>query len=60
MSRGHIHHVDNSFGFDERLPYALPIQGLYACGAGCHPGGSVIGASGHNAAMRVLDDLGLQ
>jgi len=59
MSRGHIHHVDNSFGFDERLPNALPIPGLYACGAGCHPGGAVIGASGHNAAMRVLKDLGL-
>lgn len=57
MTRGHIHHVDNSFGFDERLPYALPISGLYACGAGCHPGGSVIGASGHNAAQRVLADL---
>ena len=59
MSRGHIHHVDNSFGFDERLPYALPIPGLYACGAGCHPGGSVIGASGHNAAMRILKDMGM-
>jgi phytoene dehydrogenase-like protein len=59
MTRGHIHHVDNSFGFDERLPYALPIAGLYACGAGCHPGGSVIGASGNNAAVRVLKDLGI-
>jgi phytoene dehydrogenase-like protein len=59
MTRGHIHHVDNSFGFNERLPYALPIQGLYACGAGCHPGGSVIGASGHNAALRLLKDFGL-
>jgi len=60
ISRGHIHHVDNSFGFADRLPYALPIQGLYACGAGCHPGGSVIGASGHNAAERVLRDLGVR
>ncbi|MFW5926124.1 MAG: phytoene desaturase family protein [Myxococcota bacterium] len=57
MTRGHIHHVDNSFGFADRLPYRTPIDGLYACGAGCHPGGSVIGASGHNAAMRLLRDL---
>jgi phytoene dehydrogenase-like protein len=57
MTRGHIHHVDNTFGFADRLPYATPVSGLYACGAGCHPGGSVIGAAGHNAAMRVLKDL---
>jgi phytoene dehydrogenase-like protein len=58
ISRGHIHHVDNSFGFADRLPYATPIQGLYSCSAGCHPAGSVIGCAGHNAAMRVLRDLG--
>jgi phytoene dehydrogenase-like protein len=58
ITRGHIHHVDNGFGFDDRLPYATPIAGLYSCSAGCHPAGSVIGAAGHNAAMRVLRDLG--
>jgi phytoene dehydrogenase-like protein len=57
ISRGHIHHVDNSFGFADRLPYATPVQGLYSCSAGCHPAGSVIGAAGHNAAARVLADL---
>jgi phytoene dehydrogenase-like protein len=57
ISRGHIHHVDNSFGFADRLPYATPVQGLYSCSAGCHPAGSVIGAAGHNAAERVLRDL---
>ncbi|MCZ6806948.1 MAG: NAD(P)/FAD-dependent oxidoreductase, partial [Deltaproteobacteria bacterium] len=41
LTGGHIHHVDNSFGFDDRLPYGLPVAGLYACGAGCHPAGSV-------------------
>jgi phytoene dehydrogenase-like protein len=56
LSRGHIHHVDNSFGFDDRLPHRLPLEGLYACGAGCHPGGSVIGAAGHNAAAQILED----
>ncbi len=58
ITRGHIHHVDNSFGFDDRLPYATPVQGLYSASAGCHPAGSVIGAAGHNAAERVLRDLG--
>ena len=58
LSRGHIHHVDNSFGFSDRVPYRLPIDGLYACGAGCHPAGSVIGAAGHNAAQQVLRDGG--
>jgi phytoene dehydrogenase-like protein len=60
MSYGHIHHVDNTFGFDQRMPYATPIGGLYSCSAGCHPAGSVIGAAGHNAAMRVLKDLGVR
>jgi phytoene dehydrogenase-like protein len=59
ISYGHIHHVDNTFGFDQRMPYVTPIAGLYSCSAGCHPAGSVIGAAGHNAAMRVLKDLGV-
>ncbi|HEY1066600.1 MAG TPA: NAD(P)/FAD-dependent oxidoreductase, partial [Pirellulales bacterium] len=57
ITRGHIQHIDNTFGFTERLPYRLPLGGLYACGAGCHPGGSVIGAAGRNAARVVLGDL---
>jgi phytoene dehydrogenase-like protein len=58
ITRGHIHHVDNSFGFADRLPYAQPIAGLYSCSAGTHPAGSVIGCAGHNAAGRILRDLG--
>jgi phytoene dehydrogenase-like protein len=58
ITLGHIHHVDNSFGFADRLPYAQPIAGLYSCSAGTHPAGSVIGCAGHNAAMRILKDLG--
>ncbi len=34
--------------------YRTPLRGLYLCGAGAHPGGGVIGAAGHNAAMVVL------
>jgi phytoene dehydrogenase-like protein len=59
ISYGHIHHVDNTFGFDQRMPYATPIPGLYSCSAGCHPAGSVIGSAGNNAATRVLKDLGI-
>lgn len=54
---GHIHHVDNTIGFDHRFPYRLPVDGLYSCSAGCHPAGAVIGAAGHNAAHRILADL---
>jgi phytoene dehydrogenase-like protein len=57
ITRGHIHHIDNKLGFADRHPYAFPIDGLYSCSAGCHPAGSVIGASGHNAAKRVLRDM---
>jgi phytoene dehydrogenase-like protein len=60
ITHGHIHHVDNTFGFDQRMPYATPIDGLYSCSAGCHSAGSVIGSAGHNAAMRVLQDMGLK
>ncbi len=58
ISYGHIHHVDNTFGFDQRMPYSTPIEGLFSCSAGCHPAGSVIGASGHNAANKILMELG--
>jgi phytoene dehydrogenase-like protein len=36
--------------------YRTPIDGLYLCGAGAHPGGGVTGAPGYNAAHRVLGD----
>ena len=36
--------------------YATPVRGLYLCGAGMHPGGGVMAACGHNAAMRILRD----
>jgi phytoene dehydrogenase-like protein len=34
--------------------YRTPIHGLYQCGAGTHPGGGVMGASGRNAALAIL------
>jgi phytoene dehydrogenase-like protein len=36
--------------------YSTPVHGLYLCGAGTHPGGGVMAASGHNAARRILRD----
>ena len=60
ITGGHIHHVDNSFGFSDRLPYASPVQGVYSSSAGTHPAGSVIGCAGHNAAERVMKDMGVR
>jgi phytoene dehydrogenase-like protein len=39
-----------------RFPPRTPLPGLYLCGAATHPGGSVIGVNGRNAAMAVLGD----
>jgi phytoene dehydrogenase-like protein len=38
--------------------HRTPIPGLYQTGATTHPGGSVSGAPGRNAAAVILDDLG--
>jgi phytoene dehydrogenase-like protein len=35
------------------------VEGLYLCGAATHPAGSVIGLNGRNAAMAVLEDVGV-
>ena len=37
--------------------YRTPVGGLYLCGPATHPGGSIAGAAGANAARTVLDDL---
>lgn len=37
--------------------YRGPVEGLYHCGSGAHPGGGVTGAPGHNAARAILKDL---
>jgi phytoene dehydrogenase-like protein len=36
--------------------YRGPLQGLYHCGSGAHPGGGVSGAPGHNAARAIIAD----
>ncbi|MGA2649590.1 MAG: NAD(P)/FAD-dependent oxidoreductase [Terracidiphilus sp.] len=42
--------------WSNRLAARTPMQGLYLCGACTHPGGSVIGINGRNAAMAILKD----
>jgi phytoene dehydrogenase-like protein len=34
--------------------YRTPVDGLWLCGAGTHPGGGVMGACGRNAAREIL------
>jgi phytoene dehydrogenase-like protein len=36
--------------------YRMPLEGLYLCGSGAHPGGGVTGVPGHNAAREILRD----
>jgi len=43
-------------GYDR---YRTPLEGLYLCGSGAHPGGGVMGAAGRNCAFQVLSDLGV-
>ena len=61
VTGGHWHHTE--FAVDQMLmmrptyeaaQYRTPIQGLYLCGAGCHPGGGLMGGPGHNAAHEIL------
>jgi phytoene dehydrogenase-like protein len=42
--------------WNRRLAPRTPVDGFYLCGAATHPGGSVIGLNGRNAAMAVLAD----
>jgi len=60
---GHIHHgemaLDQLYAM-RPIPscaqYRTPIEGLYLCGAGTHPGGGITGHSGVNAARTFLRD----
>jgi phytoene dehydrogenase-like protein len=63
LTEGNIFHGDLSLDqlfFMRPVPgwaqYRTPIEGLYLCGAGAHPGGGVTGAPGRNAAFQILCD----
>lgn len=60
MTDGNIRHIDMVAGqlFAGRLDYRTPLDGLYLCGSGTHPGGEVTGAPGHNAARAILSEIG--
>jgi len=34
--------------------YRTPVDGLYLCGSGAHPGGGVMGAPGFNCSREML------
>jgi phytoene dehydrogenase-like protein len=63
LTEGNIFHGDlrlEQLFFMRPVPgwsqYRTPIEGLYLCGAGAHPGGGVTGAPGRNAAHQALRD----
>jgi phytoene dehydrogenase-like protein len=64
MTEGSIHHGQMSL--DQLLimrpvsgwgRYRTPLENLFLCGAGTHPGGGVTGAPGYNAAREVMKAL---
>ena len=59
LTGGHIFQGEclPPYMWSKRLTARTPMQGVYLCGACTHPGGSVIGINGRNAAMAVLKDL---
>ena len=58
LTGGHIFQGEclPPYMWSQRLPARTPMRGVYLCGACTHPGGSVIGINGRNAAMAVLRD----
>jgi phytoene dehydrogenase-like protein len=64
ITEGNIFHGDirmDQLFFMRPLPgwarYRTPVEGLYLCGSGTHPGGGVTGAPGYNAAHAILRAL---
>ena len=58
LTGGHIFQGEclPPYMWSNRLSARTPMPGVYLCGACTHPGGSVIGINGRNAAMAVLSD----
>jgi len=61
ISGGHWHHAElalDQFMMVRPVPgaaqYRTPLDGLFLCGAGSHPGGGVMGVAGRNAARQVM------
>jgi phytoene dehydrogenase-like protein len=63
IAGGHWHHAElalDQFYMLRPVPgaaqYRGPLGGLYLCGAGCHPGGGVMGLAGRNAARQIVKE----
>ncbi len=56
LTGGHIFQGEilPDYMWDRRLEARTPMKNVYLCGACTHPGGSVIGINGRNAAMEIL------
>ena len=61
ITGGHWHHAElamDQFLMMRPVPgaaqYAAPVNGLWLCGAGSHPGGGVMGCAGRNAANAII------
>ena len=61
ISGGHWHHAElalDQFFMVRPVPgatrYRSPLPGLFLCGAGCHPGGGVMGLAGRNSAQALI------
>ena len=64
LTGGHILHgepsLDQLYAMRPVLgwaQYRTPLEGLYLCGAGTHPGGGITGAPGRNAAREIVRHL---
>ena len=52
-------HLDQIFSLRPAPSYAdhrMPVEGVYLCGSGAHPGGGVSGIPGRNAALEIIKD----
>jgi phytoene dehydrogenase-like protein len=66
MIKGTAHGGDRGLPFSGALrpaagwaQHRMPLRGLYQTGGTTHPGGSITGLPGRNAALVVMDDLGI-
>jgi len=61
ITGGHWHHGELTFDqflmlrpISGMAQYTSPIESLYLCGAGAHPGGGLMGLAGRNAANEII------
>jgi phytoene dehydrogenase-like protein len=59
LAGGHIFHGELLPGqiYEDRFATRTPVENLYLCGSGAHPGGCVSGFPGRRAAAAIAQDL---